>query len=160
MTTSIPTATGDSTSDARLPLIRDAGLLVRAMARVGMTNTLDSYIGYLKNHIFKYLRVKKVFPPYSTIQVRKGDREEEAKYLAGYRGLAAVHHGIASHLRAGYHEVFGSAAYALTLTFQDCRLNDYKRATRSNFEEISQIAVLAYNSVRTSSLCSFGPRGE
>lgn len=72
MTCSIPDALGERTGDGRFSLMRDAGLYVRAMVRVGMAGSLDNYLGFLKNHVFRYIRQKSAFPPYSTILIQRG----------------------------------------------------------------------------------------
>ena len=145
-TTSIPDINATSRGDVRLVFLKDAGLLMRAMSRLGMISTLDGYLSFLKNVLQIYLREKINLLPCIQIQLDKNKPEEEAKYLAGYKGLGVVRVGISPFLRSGHFEIYGNLVYALSIVFHDSRLNLHSRSNIQFLESLEKLGIMAYNS--------------
>jgi GH15 family glucan-1,4-alpha-glucosidase len=118
-TTSIPEAPGSGrTWDYRFCWVRDAYFVVKALNRIGATQTMEEFINYTLGIAAN--RDDALRPVYSVVPT---DSMEEyvAPHLAGYRGDGPVRIGNAAALQV-QHDTYGSVILAAMPMFFDDRL--------------------------------------
>ena len=120
LTTSIPEAPGTQRNwDYRFCWLRDAYFVVSALNRLGVTRTMESYLGYITN-IVGEAEDRKLRPCYGI--TRSADLDERiAPALAGYRGMGPVRIGNQAHLQV-QNDVYGSVILAAMHAFFDRRM--------------------------------------
>jgi len=135
MTTSIPEAAGSSRNwDYRYCWLRDGYFVVDALNRLGATETMERYLGYVVG-IVAGGGGRPLQPCYRI----NGDwalGEEVVKALPGYRGMGPVRIGNDAY-RQVQHDVYGSAILAATHVFFDERL--VNRGDAALFERIEAL---------------------
>ncbi|MGD9600677.1 MAG: glycoside hydrolase family 15 protein [Gammaproteobacteria bacterium] len=121
VTTSVPEA-GDSgrTWDYRFCWLRDAYFVVNALNRLGTTDTLERYLGFIMN-IAAAAPEGRLQPVYG-IDGRRCIEERMVESLPGYRAMGPVRVGNQAHDQV-QHDVYGSAILAAAHVFFDQRLN-------------------------------------
>jgi len=120
MTSSIPEAAGSGRNwDYRYCWLRDGYFVVNALNRLGVTRTMERYLGYIVN-IAANAGGGPLQPVYG-IDGRTELDEREIPALAGYRGMGPVRIGNLAY-RQVQHDVYGSAILAATHIFFDQRL--------------------------------------
>jgi len=134
MTTSVPEAAGSSRNwDYRYCWLRDGYFVVDALNRLGATETMEGYLGYIVG--IAASGGESLQPVYRI----NGDRalgEEIVKSLPGYRGMGPVRIGNDAY-RQIQHDVYGSAVLASTHVFFDERL--VKRGDAVLFERLEAL---------------------
>ncbi len=144
MTTSIPEAPNSSRNwDYRFCWLRDAYFVVHALNRLGVTGTMERYLGYILN-IIADTRDAPLQPVYG-IRRETALEENVAPGLAGYRGMGPVRVGNLAY-RQVQNDVFGSAILASTHAFFDARLE--RPADESIFHDMERLgeqAIRYYN---------------
>lgn len=121
VTTSIPeSANSGKTWDYRFCWLRDAYFVVNALNRLGTTDTMERYLGYIMN-IAAAAGQDRLQPVYG-IDGRSLIAERELTSLPGYRGMGPVRVGNQAYGQV-QHDVYGSAILAATHIFFDQRLN-------------------------------------
>jgi GH15 family glucan-1,4-alpha-glucosidase len=118
-TTSIPEAPGSGrTWDYRFCWVRDAYFVVKALNRVGATQTMEEFISYTLGIAAN--RDDPLRPVYSVVPTDPME-ERTAIHLAGYRGDGPVRIGNAAAEQV-QHDTYGSVILAATPMFFDHRL--------------------------------------
>jgi GH15 family glucan-1,4-alpha-glucosidase len=118
-TTSIPEAPGSGrTWDYRFCWLRDAYFVVRALNRIGATQTMEDYISYILTIVSGHNG--ELQPVYSIISADPLEERIVAD-LQGYRGDGPVRIGNAA-VAQNQHDTYGSAILAATPMFFDRRL--------------------------------------
>jgi GH15 family glucan-1,4-alpha-glucosidase len=135
MTTSIPEAAGSSRNwDYRYCWLRDGYFVVDALNRLGATETMEGYLGYVIGVVAGGGEA-----PLQPVYRINGDfalGEEIVKSLPGYRGMGPVRVGNDAY-RQVQHDVYGSAVLASTHVFFDERL--VKRGDAVLFERLEAL---------------------
>ena len=132
MTTSIPEAAGSSRNwDYRFCWLRDSYFVVDALNRLGATDTMERYLGYIVNIAAGAERhlLQPVYRINGGIQLS----EEIVPSLPGFRGMGPVRVGNQAYMQV-QHDVYGSAVLAATHVFFDERL--MKRGGRALFQRL------------------------
>jgi GH15 family glucan-1,4-alpha-glucosidase len=120
LTTSIPEAPGSGRNwDYRYCWLRDAYFVVNALNRLGVTRTMERYLGYILN-IIAADEDGRLQPVY-TVSGHSVTAERDVDALQGYRGLGPVRVGNQASAQV-QHDVYGSAILAATHVFFDRRL--------------------------------------
>lgn len=120
MTTSIPEAPGSVRNwDYRYCWFRDAYFVVNALNRLGTTQAMERYLGFLVNVVAGAANGR-IQPVYG-IDGRAHLDELEIDSLPGYRGLGPVRIGNEAYEQV-QHDVYGSAVLAVAHVFFDRRL--------------------------------------
>ncbi len=120
MTTSIPEAANSGRNwDYRYCWLRDGYFVVNALNRLGTTQTMERYLGYIVN--IAAGAKDGVLQPVYHIDGRSLIEEREVDTLAGYRGMGPVRVGNQAY-RQVQHDVYGSAILTATHVFFDRRL--------------------------------------
>jgi GH15 family glucan-1,4-alpha-glucosidase len=120
MTTSIPEAANTVRNwDYRYCWLRDAYFVVNALNRLGVTKTMERYLGYLTN-ITVGAPGGRIQPVYG-IDGKARLEERIVDSLPGYRGMGPVRVGNQAFEQV-QHDVYGSAILAVTHIFFDRRL--------------------------------------
>ena len=134
MTTSVPEAAGSSRNwDYRYCWLRDGYFVVDALNRLGATETMEGYLGYIVGIVAA--SAESLQPVYRI----NGDfalGEDIVKSLPGYRGMGPVRIGNDAY-RQVQHDVYGSAVLASTHVFFDERL--VKRGDAALFERLETL---------------------
>ena len=118
-TTSIPEAPGTMrTWDYRFCWLRDAFFVVAALNRLGATQTMESYIGYLTTAVAES---DGVLSPLHSIVPGEPLDEHVAAHLDGFGGQGPVRIGNAAAGQA-QHDVYGSVVLGAKQMFIDQRL--------------------------------------
>jgi GH15 family glucan-1,4-alpha-glucosidase len=119
LTTSIPEAPNTVRNwDYRYCWLRDAVFVIRALNRLGVTRTMEQYIGFI-NDVIDTAR-DQIQPCYGIS--READLTETiATSLAGYRGMGPVRVGNAAYTQV-QNDVYGSLVLAAVHLFFDHRL--------------------------------------
>lgn len=119
-TTSIPEAPNSGRNwDYRFCWLRDAYFVIHALNQLGVTGTMERYLGYILN-IIADSRDAPLQPVYSIRREAWLD-ESVAPALAGYRGMGPVRVGNLAYCQV-QNDVFGAAILAGTHAFFDTRL--------------------------------------
>jgi len=120
MTTSIPEAPNTGRNwDYRYCWLRDAYFVVRALNRLGATETLERYIGYLGN--LAAAAPEGYLQPVYGIHLGQALPERTIESLPGYRGMGPVRVGNEAYQQV-QNDGYGSAILAVTQVFFDERL--------------------------------------
>ena len=121
MTTSIPEAP-DSTRnwDYRYCWLRDAQFTVGALNRLGTTQTMERYLGFIIN-VTAGTEDGKLQPVYGINGRARLDEMVIEEGLPGYRGMGPVRFGNQAYLQV-QNDVYGAAVLAATHMFYDERL--------------------------------------
>jgi GH15 family glucan-1,4-alpha-glucosidase len=120
MTSSIPEAASSGRNwDYRYCWLRDGYFVVNALNRLGVTRTMERYLGYIVN-VAANTGGGTLQPVYG-IDGRAELEETEVPALSGYRGMGPVRIGNLAY-RQVQHDVYGSAILAATHIFFDQRL--------------------------------------
>jgi GH15 family glucan-1,4-alpha-glucosidase len=134
-TTSIPEAPNSGRNwDYRYCWLRDSYFVVDALNRLGATETMEGYLGYIVN-VAAGIGDRPLQPVYRI----NGDAalvETTVGTLRGYRGMGPVRIGNDAH-RQVQHDVYGSAILAATHVFFDERLT--KRGDAALFERLEAL---------------------
>jgi GH15 family glucan-1,4-alpha-glucosidase len=118
-TTSIPEAPGSGrTWDYRYCWVRDAYFVVKALNRIGATQTMEEFISYTLGIAAN--RDDALRPVYSVVPTDSME-ERTAPHLAGYRGDGPVRIGNAAAEQV-QHDTYGSVILAAMPMFFDYRL--------------------------------------
>jgi GH15 family glucan-1,4-alpha-glucosidase len=118
-TTSIPEAPGSSRNwDYRFCWLRDAYFVVKALNRIGATQTMEDFIFFILN--IASVDNESLRPVYSVVPTDSMD-EWEAPNLAGYHGDGPVRIGNAA-VHQSQHDTYGSIILAAMPMFFDRRL--------------------------------------
>ncbi len=121
VTTSIPEASGSQRNwDYRYCWLRDGYFVVNALNRLGATQTMERYLGYIVN-IAAGANDGQLQPVYG-IDGRAALDEQLVRTLPGYRSIGPVRIGNQAFQQV-QHDVYGSAILAVTHVFFDQRLN-------------------------------------
>ena len=140
MTTSIPEAPGSGRNwDYRYCWIRDAYYVVQALNRLGATDILENYLGYLRNivdaadggHI----------QPVHGVGFETALTERTVDSLSGYRGMGPVRVGNQAHEHI-QHDVYGQIVLSNVQAFFDERL--LRPATHADFEALEAVGERAF----------------
>jgi GH15 family glucan-1,4-alpha-glucosidase len=120
LTTSIPEAPNTIRNwDYRYCWLRDAVFVIRALNRLGVTRTMEQYIGFITD-VIDDAREGVIQPVYGIS--READLTETiADSLAGYRGMGPVRVGNAAYSQV-QNDVYGSMVLAAVHLFFDQRL--------------------------------------
>ena len=143
MTTSIPESENSGRNwDYRYCWLRDGYFVVNALNRLGATNTMESYLGYVVN-IAAGSDGGNLQPVYGIDGCASLD-EKEILTLSGYRGMNPVRIGNSAYNQV-QHDVYGSAILAATHIFFDQRLTRCgDKALFHRLEALGEKAVLLY----------------
>ncbi|MGY1458124.1 glycoside hydrolase family 15 protein [Luteimonas sp. A534] len=118
MTTSIPESPGSERNwDYRYCWLRDSAFVVRALNRLGATQTMESYLRYVLN----LATGEDGLQPLYGIAFEAKLEEHDVPALAGYRGMGPVRRGNLAWVQK-QHDVYGSVVLAATQLFFDQRL--------------------------------------
>lgn len=121
VTTSIPEAPDSGRNwDYRYCWLRDGNFVVNTLNRLGATDTMERYLGYIIN-IAAGAKDSRLQPVYR-INGRSMLEERIIDSLPGYRHMGPVRIGNQAFLQA-QHDVYGSAILAVTHVFFDLRLS-------------------------------------
>jgi len=121
VTTSIPEAPGSGRNwDYRFCWLRDAYFVVQALNRLGVTRTMEDFLGYILN-VVATAEDGRLQPVYG-ILMQSELTEREVPTLRGYRGSGPVRVGNDA-FRQVQHDVYGSVILAITQAFFDERLD-------------------------------------
>ncbi|HEX7776796.1 MAG TPA: glycoside hydrolase family 15 protein [Parvibaculum sp.] len=135
MTTSVPEAAHSGrTWDYRFCWLRDAYLVVHALNRLGVSQTMEGYLGFIENVVANvadgYLQ-----PVFNIMQGADLDERIVAS-LAGYRGMGPVRVGNAAYKQV-QNDGYGSVILACTQTYFDQRLT--RQGDRALFERLERL---------------------
>lgn len=118
-TTSIPEAPGTQRNwDYRFCWLRDAFFVVRALNRLGATQTMEAYINYITTIA---VDVERPLDPVYGIVHNQSLEERIAEDLAGFRGMGPVRVGNQA-AEQMQHDAYGSVILAASHMFIDERL--------------------------------------
>src|SRR5579864_5499492 len=121
MTTSIPQAPNTGRNwDYRYCWLRDGYFVVDALNRLGVTRTMEQYLGYILNVVASASEAG--LQPVYGITGRTELDERVVDSLPGYRGMGPVRVGNEA-CHQIQHDVYGSAILAATHVFFDRRLD-------------------------------------
>ncbi len=120
VTTSVPEAAGSGRNwDYRYCWLRDAYFVINALNRLGATQTMERYLGYILNIVADRSAVS--LQPLYGITGHTSAEEQVVESLPGYRGMGPVRIGNEAY-RQVQHDVYGAAILAATHVFFDRRL--------------------------------------
>jgi GH15 family glucan-1,4-alpha-glucosidase len=143
LTTSIPEAPNSGRNwDYRYCWLRDAYFVVRALNRLGTTETLERFLGYLGNLAAAdpdgYLQ------PVYGIHHQHALRERKVTSLPGYRGMGPVRVGNAAYEQV-QNDSYGSAILAVAQIFFDSRLPEASVDLFQRLEKLGEQARQRYD---------------
>jgi GH15 family glucan-1,4-alpha-glucosidase len=120
VTTSVPEAAGSGRNwDYRYCWLRDAYFVINALNRLGATQTMERYLGYILNIVADGDAVS--LQPLYGITGHRSAEERVVDSLPGYRAMGPVRVGNEAY-RQVQHDVYGAAILAATHVFFDRRL--------------------------------------
>ncbi len=120
MTTSIPEAPhSDRNWDYRYCWLRDAYFVVQALNRLGVTRTMEGYLGYILNIVTG--REKEELQPVFGLALEDTLDEREVDALSGYQGMGPVRVGNHAYKQV-QNDSYGSVILACAQSFFDRRL--------------------------------------
>ena len=136
LTTSIPEAADSGRNwDYRYCWLRDAYYVVQALNRLGVVDTLEPYLAYLRNLVTD-VQGGHLQPVYGIgREARLTERIAEA--LPGYRGMGPVRVGNQAHEHL-QHDVYGQVAMSMAQAFFDQRL--LRPMNETDFTMLERIA--------------------
>ena len=140
LTTSIPEhADSGRNWDYRYCWLRDAYYVVQALNRLGATDMLENYLGYLRN-IVDQAEGGHIQPVYGVgLETRLTERQVTS--LPGYRGMGPVRVGNQAHEHLQY-DVYGQIILSNVQAFFDERL--LRPATVEDFEALERVGEQAF----------------
>lgn len=139
MTTSLPEhADSGRNWDYRYCWLRDGYFVVNALNRLGVTSTMEKYLGYILN-VAAGEKCGMLQPVYG-ISGEAALHERIAPALTGYRGMGPVRVGNQAYEQT-QHDVYGSAILSATHMFFDHRL--YRRGDADLFRRLEPLGRLA-----------------
>ena len=142
MTTSIPEAAHSERNwDYRYCWLRDAHFVVGALNRLGTTQTMERYLGYIIN-IAANADGHTLQPVYK-INGQRDMQERIVDVLPGYRSMGPVRYGNQAHLQV-QNDVYGSAILAATHVFFDRRMR--RQGDEALFRRLEPLGELAAQS--------------
>jgi len=122
VTTSIPEAAGSGRNwDYRYCWLRDAYFVINALNRLGATQTMERYMGFILNIVADGNAVGGALQPLYGITGHRSADEQVVASLPGYRDMGPVRIGNEAY-RQVQHDVYGAAILAATHVFFDRRL--------------------------------------
>ncbi|MGB4100612.1 MAG: glycoside hydrolase family 15 protein [Alphaproteobacteria bacterium] len=144
LTTSIPEyANTPRTWDYRFCWLRDAFFVVQALNRLGAVQTMENYIGYVKN-LVAATHGKPLQPLYG-IAYESEMQETSIPHLRGYRDNGPVRFGNAAYTQI-QNDSYGNIILALAQSFFDLRLNHSEdRQLFALLENLGDEAVKVWN---------------
>jgi len=132
LTTSIPEAAGSGRNwDYRFCWLRDSYFVVQALNRLGVTVTMQRYLGYIMN-IAAEAGDKELKPLYG-ISGRSVTDEIIVDSLSGYQGMGPVRRGNQAFEQA-QNDVYGAVVLSATQYFFDSRL--IRSGTLAEFDRL------------------------
>ena len=135
MTTSVPEAPHSARNwDYRHCWLRDSYFVVRTLNRLGVTRTMEAFLGYITN-IVAGANDGHLQPVYGVAQESRLT-EREVGSLAGYRGMGPVRVGNDAHGQV-QNDGYGSVILACTQSFFDSRLE--RPGDASLFERLERL---------------------
>ncbi|MDH4045395.1 MAG: glycoside hydrolase family 15 protein, partial [Gemmatimonadota bacterium] len=139
VTTSIPEAPNSGRNwDYRYCWLRDAYFVVHALNRLGTTETLERYLGYLSN--LAAGATDGYLQPVYGIHLEQALPEREATDLRGYHGMGPVRIGNQAYQQV-QNDGYGSAILAVAQVFFDERLQG---ASVELFERLEKLGMQAH----------------
>lgn len=144
LTTSIPEAPNTERNwDYRYCWLRDAYFVIHALNRLGATQTMEDYIGFIANAVADSGSAD--LQPLYGITRGATLEEREAEALAGYRGMGPVRIGNAAYLQT-QNDVYGSVILAATHGFFDRRMiRSGDHALYADLERLGERAVMVFD---------------
>ena len=144
MTTSIPEAAGSGRNwDYRFCWLRDSFFVVHALNRLGVTRTMEGYLGYITN-IVAGAKDGYLQPVFGITLDRRLD-EAEVPSLTGYRGMGPVRVGNGAYTQV-QNDGYGSVILATAQSFFDRRLHRMgDEALFRRLEALGEQAVQRWN---------------
>ncbi|WP_342364265.1 glycoside hydrolase family 15 protein [Terrarubrum flagellatum] len=140
LTTSIPEAPNSGRNwDYRYCWVRDAYYVVQALNRLGATDILENYLGYLRNLVHS-ANGGHIQPVYG-VGYEPALTERMIETLPGYLGMGPVRAGNQAYEHY-QHDVYGQIILSNTQAFFDQRL--LRPATISDFEALEKVGDRAY----------------
>ena len=140
LTTSIPEhADSGRNWDYRFCWLRDAYYVVQALNRLGATDILENYLGYLRN-IVDQADGGHIQPVYG-VGMEADLAERQVTTLAGYRGMGPVRVGNQAHEHL-QHDVYGQVILSNVQAFFDQRL--LRPATPDDFAALERVGERAF----------------
>ncbi len=122
MTTSVPEAANSGRNwDYRFCWLRDAYYVVQALNRLGVVDTLEPYLAYLRNLVTDADAKGGHLQPVYGIGREARLTERVAQALPGYRAMGPVRVGNQAHEHL-QHDVYGQVAMSMAQAFFDQRL--------------------------------------
>jgi GH15 family glucan-1,4-alpha-glucosidase len=117
LTTSIPEAPGSQRNwDYRYCWLRDSLFTVMALNRLGATQAMDGYLGF----VMKIAESGRELQPLYGLNAELRIEESESQALSGYRNMGPVRFGNAAYFQQ-QNDVWGAAILALAQAFVDTR---------------------------------------
>ncbi len=144
LTTSIPEyANTPRTWDYRFCWLRDAFFVVQALNRLGAVQTMENYIGYVKNLVAA--AQGKTLQPLYGISYENEMLETTIPHLRGYRDNGPVRFGNAAYTQI-QNDSYGNIIMALAQSFFDQRLNHSDdRQLFALLENLGEEAIKVWN---------------
>ena len=140
LTTSIPEAASSGRNwDYRFCWLRDSFYVVKALNRLGVTNTMESFLGYLNNIVGELGSPEQLQPVYG-ISGQSTLEERTVDTLPGYRGMGPVRVGNQAY-RQIQNDVYGAIVLSATQQFFDQRLA--RTGGRQEFERLEALGARA-----------------
>ena len=140
VTTSIPESADTSRNwDYRYCWLRDAYFVVNALNRLGATQTMERYLGFIRNVVAD--GTDQPLDPVYTVTGHRLPPERVVESLPGYRGIGPVRVGNQASEQA-QHDVYGSSILAATHVFYDRRL--IRQGDEALFRRLEPLGERAY----------------
>jgi GH15 family glucan-1,4-alpha-glucosidase len=144
VTTSIPEAADSSRNwDYRFCWLRDAYFVVNALNRLGATQTMERYLGFIRNVVAEGAEGGGRLDPVYTVTGHRLPPERVVESLPGYRGIGPVRVGNQA-AEQSQHDVYGSSILAATHVFYDRRL--VRQGDESLFRRLEPLGERAFRS--------------
>ena len=140
VTTSIPESTDSRRNwDYRYCWLRDAYFVVNALNRLGATQTMERYLGFIRNVVAD--GTDRPLDPVYTVTGHRLPPERVVESLPGYRGIGPVRVGNQASEQS-QHDVYGSSILAATHVFYDRRL--IRQGDEALFRRLEPLGERAY----------------
>ena len=140
LTTSIPEAPDSGRNwDYRYCWLRDGYYVVQALNRLGATDMLENYLGYLRNLVDQAAGGH--MQPVYGVGLEAGIGEKTVMSLPGYRGMGPVRVGNQAHEHA-QHDAYGQVILPSVQAFFDQRF--LREATVADFEALEKVGDRAF----------------
>jgi len=140
VTTSIPESADTSRNwDYRYCWLRDAYFVVNALNRLGATQTMERYLGFIRNVVAD--GTDRPLDPVYTVTGHRLPPERVVESLPGYRGIGPVRVSNQASEQS-QHDVYGSSILAATHVFYDRRL--IRQGDEALFRRLEPLGERAY----------------